>query len=175
MNRRFFLAAGAVGLMAGCSSTGIEQFRQERPLLDLTAYFNGIVDAWGVVRNRDGTISRRFRVEIRASWQDGVGTLDETFTYSDGGTQRRVWTLRRSGAGWVGTAADVVGEARGEVAGNALRLRYVLDYPWNGSSVHLDVDDWMWLVDEHVLLNRSTISKFGVEVAQVLISFRRRA
>ena len=174
MNRRHFLSAAGVLSLAGCSSPGIEQFRAETPLLDLRQYFDGVVDAWGVVRNRDGSISQRFTVEIQASWEGDTGTLDEAFRYSDGRTQRRVWTLKRNGARYVGTAADVVGEALGETAGNAFRLRYVLDFPWGDSTVHLDVDDWMWLVDETVLLNRSSISKLGVEIAQVFISFRRR-
>ena len=69
MNRRHFLSAAGVLSLAGCSSPGIEQFRAETPLLDLRQYFDGVVDAWGVVRNRDGSISQRFTVEIQASWE----------------------------------------------------------------------------------------------------------
>ena len=108
MNRRHFLSAAAVLSLAGCSSPGIEQFRAEKPVLDLRQYFNGVVDAWGVVRNRDGSISQRFTVEIKASWEGDTGTLDEAFRYSDGRTQRRVWTLKRDGERYIGTAADVV-------------------------------------------------------------------
>lgn len=160
-------------ILTGCSSTGIEAFREERPALDLRAYFDGRIDAWGVVRQRDGSISQRFTVRIDASWQGDTGTLDEHFTYSDGRTQRRVWTLEKRGDRYSGRAADVVGEATGETAGNAFRFRYVLDYPYGDRTVHLSVDDWMFLMDDEVLLNRSSISKFGFEVAQVFISFRR--
>ncbi|MFO1318410.1 MAG: DUF3833 domain-containing protein [Burkholderiales bacterium] len=174
MNRRGFLAAGIVATLGGCSAPDIDAFRSERPVLDLRRYFDGIVDAWGIVRDRDGMISQRFTVEIRATWQGDVGTLDESFRYSDGRTQRRVWTIRKQADRYRGTAADVVGEATGEAAGNAIRFRYTLDYPYGGTTVPLAVDDWMFLVDETVLLNRSSIAKFGVEVAQVFISFRRR-
>jgi hypothetical protein len=85
-----------------------------------------------------------------------------------------VWTLKKSGDRYVGTAADVVGEAGGEAAGNAYRMQYVLDFPYEGRSVHLHVDDWMYLMDDRTLLNRSSITKFGFEIAQVFISFRRR-
>ncbi len=173
MNRRQALCLIAAMPVAACSSPGVEQFRAERPVLDLREYFSGTVDAWGIVRDRDGTISQRFTVRIDGRWEGDEGTLDETFTYSDGRKQRRVWTLRRSGDRYVGTAADVIGQAQGEAAGNAFRLRYVLDYPWGDSTVHLDVDDWMYLVDPEVLLNRSTVSKLGVEIAQVFISFRK--
>ena len=173
MTRRSLLVILAAFLF-GCSTVDIADFRAEKPVLDLRTYFDGTVDAWGIVRNRDGTISQRFTVVIQSTWQGDTGTLDETFTYSDGHTQKRVWTLVKNGDRYVGRAADVVGDALGETAGNAFRLRYVLDYPRGDGTVHLNVDDWMYLMDERTLLNRSTISKFGFEIAQVVIGFRKR-
>ena len=39
-------------------------------------------------------------------------TLDETFRFSDGETDRRVWTITRAGDGrFTGTAGDILGEA----------------------------------------------------------------
>lgn len=162
-------------LLAGCTSVKVQDFRAERPVLDLRQYFDRTVDAWGIVRNRDGSVSQRFHVVIEPTWNGDTGTLDERFTYADGKTQRRVWTLRKTGDRYAGTAADVVGEAMGEAAGNAFRFVYVLDFPYGDTTVHLNVDDWMYLMDENVLLNRSSITKFGVEVAQVFISFHKRS
>jgi hypothetical protein len=161
-------------VLAACTSVEVGDFRNEKPVLDLRTYFDGTIDAWGIVRNRDGTISQRFNVVILASWQGDTGTLDETFTYSDGRTQKRVWTLTKRGDHTIGRAADVVGDAVGETAGNAFRFRYVLDYPRGDGTVHLDVDDWMYLMDERTMLNRSSISKLGFEIAQVTLSFRKR-
>ncbi|MCW5625231.1 MAG: DUF3833 domain-containing protein [Burkholderiales bacterium] len=152
----------------------MQDFKAEQPAFDLRQYFDGTIDAWGIVRNRDGSISQRFTVVIQASWQGDTGTLDEQFTYSDQRTQRRVWTFKRVGERWIGTAADVVGEAVGEEAGNAFRLGYVLDFPYGSGTVHLNVDDWMYRMDDKVILNRSSISKLGIEMAQVFISFRKR-
>lgn len=173
MTRRSLLALCLLAL-AACSSVDINDFRNEKPVLDLKRYFDGTIDAWGIVRNRDGTISQRFTVLILASWQGDTGTLDESFIYSDGRTQKRVWTLTKQGDRYIGRAADVVGEAIGETAGNAFRFRYVLDFPRGDGTVHLDVDDWMYLMDERTMLNRSSISKLGFEVAQVTLSFRKR-
>jgi hypothetical protein len=173
MIQRCLLVLTAI-LLAGCTSVKVEDFRAETPVLDLKQYFNVPVDAWGIVRNRDGKISQRFKVAINPTWDGDTGTLDELFTYSDGKTQRRVWTLKKTGNRYVGTAADVVGEAQGEAAGNAFRFVYVLDFPYGDSTVHLNIDDWMYQMDEKVLLNRSTITKYGFDVAQVFISFRKR-
>ena len=38
----------------------------------------------------------------------------------------------------------------------------------------LSMDDWMYLMDEDTLINRTSMSKFGVEVGQVTLFFRRQ-
>jgi hypothetical protein len=135
--------------------------------------------AGGIFQDRSGQVVKRFHVVIDASWvtRDGVavGTLDEHFSWSDGSTSRRVWTITRGGDGrYVGRADDVVGDAEGEVAGNALRWRYVLALPVDGRVWHVDFDDWMFLVDEQVMLNRARMSKFGFDLGEVTLSFRKR-
>jgi hypothetical protein len=68
----------------------------------------------------------------------------------------------------------VVGEAIGESAGSALNWRYVMALPVDGRVWHVDFDDWMFLVDERVLLNRATMSKFGIRLGEVTLSLTRR-
>jgi hypothetical protein len=36
------------------------------------------------------------------------------------------------------------------------------------------MDDWMWQIDERTLANRTRMSKFGVDVAEISIFFRKR-
>lgn len=144
-------------------------------MLDLRQYFNGTLEAHGIFQDRSGEVVKRFTVIIDARWQGDVGTLDERFTYSDGSTQRRVWTITRTGEGqYVGRADDVVGEARGEEAGNALRWRYVLALPVDGKVYNVNFDDWMFLMDDRVMLNRSVMSKWGFRLGEVTLSFYKR-
>jgi hypothetical protein len=58
--------------------------------------------------------------------------------------------------------------------GNALRWQYVLRLDVDGRSWDVDFDDWMYLMDDQVMLNRSVMSKFGVRLGEVTLSFRRR-
>ena len=125
--------------------------------------------------DRSGKVLQRFTVAMRGTWQGERGTLDEDFTYADGRREKRVWHIVREGPGrYTGRAGDVVGEARGIAAGNALNWRYTLEVPVGGDRYHLDFDDWMFLIDDDVLLNRAVMSKFGVRVGEVLLAFRRR-
>jgi len=161
--------------LTACATPSIQDYRNERPALDLQAYFNGTLDAWGLFQDRSGAVSKRFHVVIQARWEGDVGTLDERFSWSDGSSSARVWTLRRQHDGtWRGTAPDVVGEAVGEVAGNTLHWRYVLALPVDGKTYHVDFDDWMYLIDDRVMLNRSYMSKWGFRLGEVTLSFTRR-
>ncbi|WEN41140.1 hypothetical protein CKCBHOJB_00681 [Thauera sp. GDN1] len=174
--RSWLLFCAALFGLWGCGSVNIDDYRAERPALELREYFDGTLDAWGMFQDRSGKVVKRFHVLIEARWQGEVGTLDERFTYSDGTTQRRVWTITRLGPGrYSGRADDVVGEASGEAAGNALRWRYVLALPVDGKVYKVDFDDWMFLMDDKVMLNRSVMSKFGFRLGEVTLSFVKRA
>lgn len=171
---KLMLAALTLAI-AGCATPDVQQYRAEQPALDVRTYLNGTLDAWGMFQGRSGEVKRRFHVVIDARWQGDTGVLDEAFTWSDGTTSRRVWTLKRQPDGsFRGTADDVVGEAVGEVAGNALRWRYVLALPVDGRTYHVDFDDWMFLMDDKVMLNRSTMSKWGIHLGEVTLTFVKR-
>ena len=46
--------------------------------------------------------------------------------------------------------------------------------PVDGRVWHVDFDDWMFLIDDRVMLNRSEMKKFGFHLGQVTLSFTRR-
>ena len=60
------------------------------------------------------------------------------------------------------------------MSGNALHWTYVLALEVDGSTWNLDVDDWMYLQDAQVMLNKSVLRKFGFRVGEVILAFRRR-
>jgi hypothetical protein len=162
-------------VLAGCSAPKPAQYSAERPVLDPATYFNGRLDAWGMFQDRFGNVVKRFTVEMNCRWEGDTGTLEEDFLYSDGTRERRVWTLRRVAPDrYVGTAADVVGQAHGSVAGNAFNWRYTLALPIDGRTWHVDFDDWMLLIDDRVMLNRAVMSKFGIRLGEVTLSFIKR-
>jgi hypothetical protein len=160
--------------LAACATVDVRQYANEKPPLDFAQYFTGTVDGWGMFQDRSGAVVKRFTVRIDCTWNGNEGTLDEHFEYADGTTQNRVWKLIKDGNRYTGTAADVVGAAQGVASGNALRWNYVLALPVDGRTWNMDMDDWMFLVDDHTMLNRTTMSKFGFRVGEVTLSFRKR-
>jgi hypothetical protein len=175
MKRRLALTLAAGALLAGCASPKPADYAAEKPALDLRQYFNGELVAHGIFTDRSGKVARRFVVQMTASWQGNQGTLDERFTYSDGQTERRVWRLTDEGNGrYTGRADDVVGTAEGLAAGNALNWRYTLALPVDGRVWEVEFDDWMFLVDERVMLNKAVMSKFGIRLGEVTLSFHKK-
>lgn len=180
MKRRLTLAAAAAALasplLTGCAGPTPADYAAEKPALDLKTYFDGELVAHGLYTDRSGKVVRRFIVQITGRWNGGQGTLDERFTYSDGKTERRVWRLTDEGGGrWSGRADDVVGTAVGVAAGNALNWRYTLALPVDGKVYEVQFDDWMILMDERVMLNKAVMSKFGIRLGEVTLSFYKQA
>jgi hypothetical protein len=175
------LSASVLGL-AGCAGPQVADYAQEKPALDLRTYFNGTLDAYGLFTDRAGKVVKRFTVVMTCTWTpvpgkpgEEVGVLDEAFTYSDGTKDRRIWTLRRSADGrYTGTAGDVAGVALGEVSGNAFRWGYTLKLPYEGRVIEVQFDDWMYLMDDKVMLNKAVMSKFGFRLGEVTLSFVKR-
>jgi len=184
MKRRFYLmGAGmlvcltAVGLFLsqGCSSIDPKLYAKEVPVLDLSQYFNGPLEASGIFQNRKGEVVKRFHVKMVGTWSNNVGRLEEDFVYSDGTTQRRVWTLTKlDDHTYTGTADDVIGRAQGVAHGNALNWRYTLALPVDNTIYHVQFDDWMFLVDDTIMLNRAVMSKWGFRVGEVTLSFAKK-
>jgi hypothetical protein len=177
MQRRLMLSAAAAGALAasGCAGPSVNDYASEKPVLDLRQYFNGVVDAWGIFTDRSGKVVKRFTVVMHCKWDGDQGVLDEDFVYSDGTKQKRIWKLQHLGNGrYSGQADDVIGMADGQTRGNAFNWRYTLAMPVDGQVWHVQFDDWMYLFDDKVMLNKAAMSKFGIFLGEVTLSFTRR-
>lgn len=174
MFRRLFLLAGLCLALAGCTNMKPEQFANQQPALALEEYFQGHTRAYGLVEDRFGNVKRRFTVDIKGEWDGKVLTLTEDFLWSDGEVEQRIWHLtRQSPNDWEGTTADAIGTAKGRLFGNAYNMVYDFNLKMDDSRLKVRFDDWMFLMPDGVLLNRATMSKFGVHLATVTIAFRK--
>ncbi len=157
-------------LLGACSTVGIYDYAGTGPELDLKTFFDGDLKAYGIVQDYNGKVTRRFRADIKASWKNDEGILDEVFWFDDGERSTRLWRLQDLGDGrYVGTAGDVVGQAAGQVRGSAFRWQYDLIIPFGDDELQVRLDDWLYLVTENRLLNRTSIRKFGIEVGEVTL------
>lgn len=176
LSRTLLAAAISLTVLSGCSTPQIEDYANQTPVLELRDYFNGTLDAYGVFTDRSGKVIKRFTVVMTCTWQGNAGVLDEVFTYADGTTQRRIWRLVRHANGrYTGQADDVVGSAEGQQSGNAFRWSYTLLLPVDGRVIEVQFDDWMYLMNQQVMLNKAAMSKWGFGLGEVTLSFVKRS
>lgn len=147
--------------------------------LELEEFFDGRLVAHGQFQDIFGTVRRQFVAQIEGDWDGERLRLVEDFTYEDGSTERRVWTLRKTGEEtWEGTAPGVIGVATGEEQGDRFNWRYTIDLPVPAAdgtteTVRVTFDDWMWLLTEDRLFNKAYMKRFGVDVGEVSIFFEK--
>ena len=172
----------ALSLLVLASCTGKPSLEDEKlsdRQLDLEVFFDGRTVATGQFQDIFGTVRRRFDVVIDGTWDGETLRLVEDFVYEDGATERRVWTLTKTGdETWSGTAPGVIGGAAGEERGDTFNWVYTIDLPIPSAdgtveTMRVDFDDWMWLLSEDRLLNKAYVRRFGFDIGEVIIFFEK--
>lgn len=160
--------------IASCS-TDISEYKDNMPTLSLEKFFNGKLTASGIVEDYSSKVIRTFNVTMDASWNGNQGIIDENFIFSDGEIQKRIWQITAKGDGvYHGTASDIIGVAIGKAEGNALRWQYDMLLNTDGKTYRVEFDDWMFLVNDNTIINRSEIIKFGITVGKVLLVIQKQ-
>ena len=174
-------ALALIPLLAACTGKpSLEDASLSTRELELEEFFDGRLVAHGQFQDIFGTVRRQFVADIQGDWDGERLRLVEDFTYEDGSTEQRVWTLRKTGEEtWEGTAPGVIGVAQGVEKGDRFNWRYTIDLPVPAAdgttdTVRVTFDDWMWLLTEDRLFNRAYMKRFGVDVGDVSIFFEKR-
>lgn len=153
----------------------LDYYRSSQTTFDLQEYFTGWIKAWGFVQDRKGHVTRRFDVIMNGTWEGDNGTLEEQFRYYDGEAQERTWTIKKiTDNRYEGTAVDVLDKAVGVIEGGAMRWAYQMDIPVGNTTYRLTFDDWMFLMNDGILINRSYLKKFGITVAELTLFMQKQ-
>lgn len=143
------------------------------PAFDLRRHLSGPIQCEGVIFGPTGRVTSRFVAQMEGNWSGTTGTLSEAFRYDSGSVQHRAWTLALHDDGRiVATAPDVVGEGSGRVAGSGVLLNYRIRLTPEAGGHVLDVTDWMYLMENGTVMNRSEFRKFGLKVAELVATLR---
>ena len=168
-------ATFATLLLTSCS-VNLSDYAQNKKPFDIKAYFSGNVIAWGMLQDYANKVNRRFCVEINGTWQENEGVLAEKFYFNDGEISYRNWQLTKTTDGtYIGTADDVVGTVIGKHQGFSFQLQYDLLLKVEDKNYLVSMDDWMFQLDEYRVMNKTSISKFGVNVANVTLFFDKQS
>lgn len=179
----FLLGAAMVAAFAWARSRFLG-FRAQTPddyagteqTFDLREHLNGPLQCEGVIFGPTGRVTSRFVADFHATWDGDRGRMTERFRYCSGQTQDREWRLTLLGDGRIRAEADdVVGAGEGRQSGSGVRLSYRIRLPEESGGHVLDAVDWMYLVGNGTIINRSQLRKYGVKVAELVATIRPAA
>ena len=174
--KKLCAAVASLAFMLGsCTSITTKDYENNKPKLDIRQYLSGPLEASGILFDMSGKADLSFHVTMEGKWNGNNGTLEEHFVYSDGRKDQRTWSVKFSDDhNFTATAHDVIGEAKGTQHGNAVNMQYVLNVKRaSGEMITLSMDDWMYLLDEKTLINRTKMRKYGLNVGELVITFRK--
>jgi hypothetical protein len=162
--------------LVGCSiPPSLDDPKLSSKELNLEDFFDGKVTAYGQFQDVLGNVTRRFEVDIQGEMVGKTLTLVEDFAYSDGAIEQRIWTINKVGENeWIGTADGVIGTARGEESGDMFYWNYTIDLPVPDGEIRVRFDDYMWLLSDDRMLNKAYMSKYGVPIGEVTITFEKQ-
>jgi hypothetical protein len=170
---KWFLALIFV-IAGGCSSMQVEDFKQTQPEFIPEEYFQGKTHAVGLFEDRFGNVKRQFTVEVDGTWDGNTLVLNEDFVYNDGETENRVWSLTKTGErGYEGKTQNTIGIAIGTREGNAFNWVYDFNLKVGDDNWKVRFDDWMFLQPNGVMLNKATVTRWGIKLGTVFLSFSK--
>lgn len=152
-----------------------DDFAGKGPEFDLRRHLQGPIVCEGVIYGPTGRVASRFVADMEARWDGNVGVMTEHFRYDSGTVQDREWRLTLGNDGSIrAEAPDVIGIGRGMQKGPGVLLNYRIKLPEESGGHVLDTTDWMYLIENGSIINRSQFRKFGFKVAELVATMRPR-
>ena len=169
---RILLSFILIFLLSNCRDMKPEEYKNTEPKIKIEEYYLGNVKAWGIFQDRSGKVKRQFIAKMNGSFDGQDFILNEDFSWNDGEKQQRRWTIKKTGDhNYEGTAADVVGVAKGVSYGSAFKFEYNLLIPFKNKKIKVRFDDWIFKQDDKVAINRAIVKKFGFKVGELTVFF----
>ncbi|MEO0915436.1 MAG: DUF3833 family protein [Pseudomonadota bacterium] len=176
----FFLAGFALAITIGWLWSRRFDFLAQAPEdyahgpeFDIRAVLNGPLLCDGIIYGPTGRVASRFTAQFDAEWDGDTGVMREHFKYDSGSEQHREWRLSVNADGRItADADDLVGAGHGQQRGSGVQLNYKIKLPEGGGGHELDVVDWMYLLENGTIMNRSQFRKFGIKVGELVATMR---
>ena len=174
MKIKLTIILGLILMLSGWKNNQ-DFYQNTKPKASIKEFFSGKIKAWGIIQNWRGKVVSRFDVTMVGKWQEDEGILKEDFKFYNGKTQQRIWFIKKiSKNSYEGKADDIIGKAIGKEVGTSINWKYVMDIPVDKNVYRLTLDDWMWQMNDGIMINRSYFKKFGITVAELTLFMQKQ-
>jgi hypothetical protein len=161
--------------LASCSNLSVEEYKDQKPAFNFEEFFSGNLEANGVFQDRSGKVIKRINCKMKAEKKGEEIFIYEDFVYSDGVKESRTWKIVKDKNGsYMGTAGDVIGEAKISTAGFAFNMKYELRLKLDDSTIDVKMDDWMYRVNDKLVINKTKMSKWGFHLGDVSLAIEKK-
>ena len=149
-------------------------FSKKLPQLSLESFFSTKVIANGYM-TFFYPIKKIKDIKIIFSGKFKNNTLILNENYQDNDTTSiRIWSFKRkSKNSYIGKEKNVVGNINVFLKGNKLSMKYKFKTNYKKFFFKVTVNDSMYLIDKHTLINKTIISKYGLTIAESLLIYKK--
>ncbi len=172
--RSFVLVLSLIAT-AGCSSMQPQDFSAVMPRFSPEQYFLGDTKGQGVFYGRSDNVELRFTALFHGEWDGKAVTLHEDINYDSGKKENRTYTFTKiSENKYYLTCGECVGKGTLESFGNTLKWTYSIKQKIDDSVWTFDLENWMFLQQDGLVLTREYVKKFGLRVGQVFMGIQKK-
>lgn len=150
----------------------IDDYKIESPIVDFKTFFKGEVEGVGMFFDYRGKQKSSFHVTLKGLWEENK--LEEFFVFNDATKLERTWFIDFKENKFTADAIDCEGKLKGVQSGNTIYSKYVLKIPYENSLLKVTMDDWMYLIDDKTIINRTGMYKFGFKIGEMVIFLRKK-
>lgn len=164
-------------LFSGCSMNNINNYQNNKPELNFEHFFDGKLIAYGSVFDFFGRLDARFiirseKIDNPNYRNDNKVLYKQSIEYIDTKKTKEMISYaifdKNNTKTLIYKDEMMTGEAKYQIAGNAANVRY--DLKLEDKNMIVSADDWLYLVDQNHATNKITIKKFGIPVANIVMS-----
>jgi|TARA_B110000263_G_scaffold165128_1_gene143831 hypothetical protein len=151
------------------------QYRGQKPTFNIRDTLSGELLCEGIIFGPTGAVNSRFVADMNAIWDGDKGIINERFVYDNGSVQDRKWVLTIMNSGKISAeASDLIGTGVGAQSGSTINLNYNIKLPEDAGGHELAVVDWMYLLPNGTIMNRSQFYKYGIKVGELVATIRKK-
>ena len=146
----------------------------KKPIFNIKDTLSGELLCEGIIFGPTGVVNSRFVADMNAIWDGNKGIINERFVYDNGSVQDREWALTIMDSGKIlAEASDLIGTGTGAQSGSTVKLNYNLKLPQDAGGHEIAVVDWMYLLSNGSIMNRSQFYKYGIKVGELVATIRK--